>query len=80
MRPPPRLARQSVFHFLLVVPISGFLPLQYKVFKLLDWASRPLCADFSPSIQNLGRFRLLLVAPSNYRRRQRESFNAVEDL
>ena len=32
---PPCLARRNFAHFLLPVPISGFLPLQYKVIKLL---------------------------------------------
>ena len=44
---PPSLVRRNCFHFLLLVSISGFLPLQYKVFKLLGQAKRLLRADFS---------------------------------
>ncbi len=44
---PPRLARRNFFHFLLPLPTSGFLPFQYKVFKLLGRAERLLCADLS---------------------------------
>jgi len=34
---------------------------------------------FLPGIRHFSRLRLLLVAPSDNRWRQRESFNAVED-
>jgi hypothetical protein len=79
MRPPPESSASEYFPFFTSGLNFGFLPLQYKVFRLLGRASRPLCADLSLGIQYFNRLRLLLAAPSDNRWRQRESFNAVED-
>ena len=63
MRPPSRLARRNLFHFLLPVPISGFLPLQYKAFKLLGRAERLLCADLSSCSHCFGLRRAGMYQP-----------------
>ena len=79
MRPPRVWRVDNSSHFLACGPIAWVLSSESTIFKLLDRALRPLCADFSPGIQHLGRLGVLLAAPSDYRRRQRESFNAIED-
>ena len=63
MPPSPRLAHRNFLHFLLPVPISGFLPLQYKVFKLLGRAERLLCTDLSSCSRCFGLRRAGMYQP-----------------
>ncbi len=78
---PPRESRAWTILriFLPAAPLSGFLSPEYTIFKLFGNASRPLCADFHLAIQQLRRLQLLLAAPSDFRRRQRQLLDTVED-
>ncbi len=77
----PVSSASEFFPFLLLlIPISGFLPFQYKVFKLLGRAERLLCADLS-SCSRWGwpPSSWYVAASIDGWRWQRQSFNAVED-
>jgi hypothetical protein len=77
---PPCLSRGDFSStFLSAAPISEFLHLEHTPVSPFDGVDAGGAQTFPQGIQHLGRLRLLFAALSDYRRRQRESFNAVED-
>ncbi len=80
--PPASSASEFFSLFLLPLPISGFLPFQYNVFKLLGRAERLLCADLSSCSRCFGLLRagksqpLLMAGGGNASRSMRSRIAA----